>query len=321
LTQFTKVIAAVFLFSSPVEVPMLSSTQELLETARRHVYAIGAFNVYNLEGVKAVVNAAEALRSPAMLQLHPSALKYGQSPLIALCLAAAETATVPIAVHLDHSTSVQDIQTTLSAGVRSIMADGSPMAYADNLDFTREMTKLAHRYGAIVEAEIGRISGTEDGLTIAEKEAKMTDPDQAVEFVRATQVDALAVTIGNVHGEYKSPPRLDFPRLARIRRMIDIPLVLHGASGLPSEMISQSIQLGVCKFNVNTEVRQAYMQSLKSALCGETSPDLLDVTAGSIAAMETVICEKLNLFGSMHKAHLHETPYATMLAEHIAIRN
>ncbi len=293
---------------------MLSSTRELLETARRHVYAIGAFNVYNLEGVKAVVNAAEAGRSPAMLQLHPSALKYGRSPLIALCLEAATAATVPIAVHLDHSTSVTDIQTTLAAGVRSIMADGSPLSYAENLDFTRAMTRLSHEYGAIVEAEIGRISGTEDGLTIAEKEAKMTDPDQAVEFVRATQVDALAVTIGNVHGEYKSPPRLDFPRLARIRQLIDIPLVLHGASGLPNAMISQSIQLGVCKFNVNTEVRQAYMRSLQSELCGETIPDLLAVTAGAIAAMETVITEKLALFGSLHKAHLHETPYAALLA-------
>jgi len=292
---------------------MLSSTQELLETARRNSYAIGSFNVYNLEGVKAVINAAESLRSPAMLQLHPSALKYGQSPLIALCLAAAAASTVPIAVHLDHSTSVQDIQTTLAAGVRSIMADGSPMPYAENLDFTRKMTQLAHRYGAIVEAEIGRISGTEDGLTIAEKEAKMTDPDQAVEFVRATQVDALAVTIGNVHGEYQSPPKLDFPRLAEIRKRVNIPLVLHGASGLPGDMISRSIQLGVCKFNVNTEVRQAYLQSLQSELCGDTLPDLLDVTAGAIVAMEQVIIEKLNLFGSADKAHLHETPYARML--------
>lgn len=293
---------------------MLSSTQELLETARRHVYAIGAFNVYNLEGVKAVINAAEAGRSPAMLQLHPSALKYGKSPLIALCLEAAMTATVPIAVHLDHSTSAQDIRTTLAAGVRSIMADGSPLSYGENLSFTREMTRLAHGYGAIVEAEIGRISGTEDGLTIAEKEAKMTDPDQAVEFVRATQVDALAVTIGNVHGEYKSPPRLDFPRLARIRQLINIPLVLHGASGLPEGMISQSIGLGVCKFNVNTEVRQAYMQTLQNAVCEQSLPDLLDVTEATIAAMQSVITEKLVLFGSMGKAHLHETPYGNMLA-------
>ncbi|MBF2029259.1 MAG: class II fructose-bisphosphate aldolase [Oscillatoriales cyanobacterium C42_A2020_001] len=295
---------------------MLTSTQELLETARRNSYAIGAFNVYNLEGVKAVVNAAEANCSPAMLQLHPSALKYGQLPLVALCLEAANTATVPIAVHLDHSTSVKDIRLALEAGVRSIMADGSPMPYAENRQFTQDMTELAHRYGAVVEAEIGRISGTEDGLTIAEKEAKMTDPDQALEFVQRTRVDSLAVTIGNVHGEYKSPPRLDFERLSRIRRLLDIPLVLHGASGLPESMISQSIQLGVCKFNVNTEVRQAYMQALQDEICGKRPGDLLQVAESAIATMTAVITDKLYLFGSVDKAHLHETPYAQALAKH-----
>ncbi len=292
---------------------MLASTLELLQTARRNVYAIGAFNVYNLEGVKAVIQAAETHQSPAMLQLHPSALKYGKSPLVALCMEAAEAATIPVSVHLDHSTSEKDIRSVLSEGVRSIMADGSPMPYEKNLEFTRQITDLAHSQGAIVEAEIGRISGTEDGLTIAEKEAKMTDPDQAVEFVRATQVDALAVTIGNVHGEYKNPPRLDFERLRRIRNLLSIPLVLHGASGLPDDMINRSIQLGVCKFNVNTEVRQAYMQALKAEICGQPNQDLLDVTSEAIAAMQSVVAEKLQLFGSIGKAHLHQTPYAARL--------
>ncbi|MFM6591174.1 MAG: class II fructose-bisphosphate aldolase, partial [Microcystis panniformis] len=216
---------------------MLSSTRELLETARRNAYAIGAFNVYNLEGVKAVVNAAEISRSPAMLQLHPSALKYGKLPLVRLCIEAAKSANVPISIHLDHSTSAADIRLALDAGVRSIMADGSPMPYKENLRFTRDMTAISHKFHAIVEAEIGRISGTEDGLTIAEKEAKMTDPLQALEFVQQTHVDAFIFTIGNVHGEYKSLPRLDFDRLEKIRSLLDIPLVLHGASGLPKEMI------------------------------------------------------------------------------------
>ncbi|UIE39039.1 class II fructose-bisphosphate aldolase [Leptodesmis sichuanensis] len=294
---------------------MLSSTQELLETARRNSYAIGAFNVYNLEGVKAVISAAADNNSPAMLQLHPSALRYGGAPLVAMCLQAAKDARVPIAVHLDHSTSAKDIRTALEVGMNSIMADGSHLPYEENMAFTREMTRLAHAKGAIVEAEIGRISGTEDGLTIAEKEAKMTDPDQAVEFVKATQVDALAVTIGNVHGEYKSPPRLDFPRLKRIRQLIPIPLVLHGASGLPEPMISQSIHLGVCKFNVNTEVRQAYIQALQEEICRDEPGDLLDGMSGAIAAMQEVITAKLRLFGSVNKAHLHQSPYAQMLAE------
>jgi tagatose 1,6-diphosphate aldolase GatY/KbaY len=294
---------------------MLSSTLELLETARRNVYAIGAFNVYNLEGVKAVVGAAEALESPAMLQIHPSSLKSGGSPLVALCLEAARAAKVPISVHLDHSNSAAAIKTALEAGITSIMADGSHLPYHENLSFTKEMTLLSHRYGAAVEAEIGRISGTEDGLSIAEKEAKMTDPDQAVEFVAATNVDALAVTIGNVHGEYRTAPRLDFDRLAKIRKLVSIPLVLHGASGLPAEMISKSIALGVCKFNVNTEVRQAYLRSLKTQLDTPKLPDLLDLTSEAIDAMQTIVQEKLELFGSVGKAHLHQSPYAQMLAK------
>lgn len=298
---------------------VLSSTQELLETARRNSYAIGAFNVYNLEGVKAVIDAAEDNNSPTMLQLHPSALKYGGAPLVALCLQAAKDAHVPIAVHLDHSTSAKDIQTALDVGMNSIMADGSHLPYTENMAFTREMTQLAHAKGAIVEAEIGRISGTEDGLTIAEKEAKMTDPDQAVEFVKATQVNALAVTIGNVHGEYKSKPRLDFSRLKRIRQQVSIPLVLHGASGLPESMISQSIHLGVCKFNVNTEVRQAYIQALQEGICRDKPGDLLESMSSAIAAMKVVITDKLHLFGSVNKAHLHQSPYAHMLASRFLV--
>lgn len=287
---------------------MLSSTRELLETANRNIYAIGAFNVYNLEGVRAVVEAAEKLKSPAMLQLHPSAIKYGKSPLVALCLEAARKADVPIAVHLDHSTSSTDIEAALQAGMNSIMADGSHLPYEENLAFTYKMTQLAHTYGAVVEAEIGRISGTEDGLTVAEKEAKMTDPHEAAEFVRKSNVDALAVTIGNVHGKYLSEPKLDFKRLAAIRKSVDVPLVLHGASGLPEIMISQSIQLGVCKFNVNTEVREAYLDVLKSS-SSLSSPDLLDVMQNAIAAMQTVVSEKLALFGSISKAHLHQVQF------------
>lgn len=286
---------------------MLSSTNELLHTARRNAYAIGAFNVYNLEGVRAVVEAAESLESPAMLQIHPSALKYGKSPLVALCLEAARQAEVPIAVHLDHSASSKDIQVALEAGMTSIMADGSNFSYLENLAFTRDMTKLAHAKGSVVEAEIGRISGTEDGLTIAEYEALMTDPDRAAEFVRETTVDALAVTIGNVHGKYRGEPKLDFKRLLAIRKSVDVPLVLHGASGLPEVMISQSIQLGVCKFNVNTEVREAYLDVLKSTN-SLASPDLLEVMQKAIAAMQSVVEEKLQLFGSVGRGHLHQSP-------------
>jgi tagatose 1,6-diphosphate aldolase GatY/KbaY len=281
---------------------MLAFMSELLRHASTGGYAIGAFNVYNLEGVRAVVGAAEAHRSPAMLQLLPSALQYGGPPLVALCLAAARAATVPVAVHLDHSATATEISTALSAGLTSVMADGSHLPYGDNVAFTRDMVALAHAHQATVEAELGRLSGTEDGLTIPEYEAKLTSPEQAAEFVAQTGIAALAVCIGNVHGRYRSAPRLDFDRLAAIRQAVSVPLVLHGTSGLPEAMVHRAMALGVCKFNVNTEVREAYVGTLRERLQAPHPPDLLDLMHSTEAAMHAVVAEKLHLFGSIGKA-------------------
>ena len=281
---------------------MLTSTKELLETAQKHSYAIGAFNLYNFEGVKAVVNAAEAENSPAIIQVLPHVLDYGGSSLIALFLAAADSAKVPMSVHLDHCGDRTIIETALKAGVTSVLADGSVLPFEENLAFTREMAVLAHKKGSTVEAEVGRISGTEDGMTVAEKEAKMTDPQQAKEFVAESEVDFLAVTIGNVHGQYHGEPKLDFERLRQIRQQIQIPLVLHGASGLPAKMIKQSIELGVCKFNVNTEVRQKYLQFWREFGTTESQSDLLDCQKAATGMMQEVIAEKIRLFGSSNKA-------------------
>lgn len=281
---------------------MLTSTKELLEAAQKHSYAIGAFNMYNLEGVQAVVKAAEAENSPAMLQILPNVLDYGGSPLIAMFLEAANSAKVPMSVHLDHCDNDTTIKTVLEAGVQSVLADGSTLPFQENLAFTHEMTELAHAKGSTVEAEIGRISGTEDGMTVSEKEAKMTDPQEAKEFVAKSGVDFLAVTIGNVHGKYQGEPKLDFDRLAKIRQQLDIPLVLHGASGLPTNMIQQSIELGVCKFNVNTEVRKKYLQFWREYGQTNSKTDLLNCQNAVTETMQEVIAAKMRLFGSSGKA-------------------
>jgi len=278
---------------------MLTSTTELLHAAAAGGYAIGAFNVYNLEGVRAVVRAAEAHRSPVILQLHPAALQHGGQPLVALCLAAAQIASVPIMVHLDHSTSSEAIQEALEAGVTSVMADGSHLSYQENVVFTRTMVVRAHERQAAVEAELGRLTGTEDGLTVPEYEARFTDPAQAADFIGQTGVDALAVCIGNVHGRYRQAPRLDFDRLAVLQRVVPVPLVLHGASGLPAAMVRQAIALGVRKFNVNTEVREAYVETLRDCLQAAGSPDVLDLMRRAEAAMQGVVAVKLQLFGSV----------------------
>jgi tagatose 1,6-diphosphate aldolase GatY/KbaY len=278
---------------------MLTSTTELLRAAMAGGYAIGAFNVYNLEGVRAVVRAAEMHRSPVMLQLHPGALQHGGQPLVALCLAAAQATTVPATVHLDHSTSAAAIQEALAAGVTSVMADGSHLPYEDNVTFTQTIVAMAHMHQAVVEAELGRLTGTEDGLTIPEYAARFTDPVQAADFVARTGVDALAVCIGNVHGRYRHEPRLDFDRLAALQHAVPVPLVLHGASGLPEAMVRQAMALGVRKFNVNTEVREAYVEALRDCLQVAGTPDVLDLMRQAEVAMQTVVAAKLQLFGTV----------------------
>src|SRR5215471_15685028 len=264
-------------------------------------YIVFPGNVGGPQALAEVVLAAEAQRSPVMLQLHPGALQHGGQPLVALCLAAAQAATVPVTVHLDHSTAPAAIEAALQAGVTSVMADGSHLAYEDNVTFTRTMVTLAHERQAVVEAELGRLTGTEDGLTVPEYEAKFTDPAQAADFVAQTGIDALAVCIGNVHGRYRNEPRLDFDRLATIQRTVPVPLVLHGASGLPEAVVRGSIALGVRKFNVNTEVREAYVEALRGCLQAAGAPDVLDLMRQAEVAMQVVVAAKLQLFGSVGK--------------------
>jgi tagatose 1,6-diphosphate aldolase GatY/KbaY len=280
---------------------MLASVQELLFAAQRHVYAVGAFNVYNLEGVCAVVRAAEGECSPVILQIHPAPIRVVGKPLAALCLVAARMSQVPVGVHLDHSTSAADIRGALELGVPSIMADGSHLPYPENVAFAREMAAIAHASGAIAEVELGRLTGTEDGLTVSERNAKLTDPAQATDFIRETGADSLAVCIGNVHGHYHSEPNLDLERLSRIRNAVDVPLVLHGASGLPASVVRRAIGLGVCKFNVNTELREAFLAVLSSSASSGRKSDLLDVMKDGIAAMQSVACSKIRDFGSNGK--------------------
>ncbi len=173
-----------------------------------------------------------------------------------------------MSVHLDHCSDPDVIRSALAAGLTSIMADGSHLDYEQNVAFTRAMVERVHAVGGVVEAELGRLAGTEDDLTVAEYEARLTDPVKAVDFVARTGVDMLAVCIGNVHGRYPRPPQFDFERLAAVRDAVSLPLVLHGTSGVPDDMVRRCIELGVCKFNVNTEVRQAYVAALRRIWLG-----------------------------------------------------
>lgn len=277
---------------------MLVTMADLLILAQRGGYAVGGFNVYNLEGIAAVIQAAEAESSPAILQVHPGAYAYGGLPLLQACLAAARQTALPVAVHLDHTTDSETIRIALEAGVTSVMADGSHLPDGENIAFATKIVAKAKPHGVTVEAELGRIAGTEDDLTVEAFEARFTDPTIAADFVAQTKIDALAVCIGNVHGKYPRPPQLDFERLAAIRAAVTVPLVLHGASGLPTDQIQQAITGGVCKFNVNTDVRGAFVYGLRSHLEHTPASDLLPLMSAGIQTMSTVIRDKMQLFGS-----------------------
>ncbi|MEU6376603.1 class II fructose-bisphosphate aldolase [Streptomyces sp. NPDC046909] len=231
--------------------------------------AIPGFVAYNLETVQAIVAAAEAHPThPVLLQAGSSPFKHaGRDPLMRLALDAAATSSASLGVHLDHSRDLDEITACLKAGYTSIMVDGSHLPFADNIALTREAVRRARDHGAWVEAELGALPGDEDISTNATTTpTAMTDPAQAADFVAQTDVDALAVAVGNVHGFTTTPVTLDLPRLAKIHSTVPIPLVLHGASGLPTPQLQGALTRGVAKINVNAELRRAYLQAVQSQL-------------------------------------------------------
>lgn len=281
---------------------MLANTLELLKNAQKGGYALGAFNIYNMEGLTAVIQAAESLNSPVMVQLHPITIEWNEGRIIPACIEAAKESTVPVSIHLDHSQSVAAIDIALQKGMNSVMADGSDLSFEDNLKFTKSIVDKAMQFGAIVEGEFGKLAGEEDGLSVEAYEAKMTNPDLAAAYVQETGVSSLAVCIGNVHGKYAHDPNLDFERLKTIRNNVDVPLVLHGASGVPASMVRESIALGVCKFNVNTEIRAAYIDAVRDVMTNSKKPDVMPIIQHVVEKMTEVISQKILLFKSDGKA-------------------
>ena len=276
---------------------MLVKTIEVVQEARHRGVAIGAFNTYNLELTRAIVETAEALSQPIILQLGVSAIKAGGEPLALATLAAARIARVPVAVHLDHCSNMSLIEQCFDWGFSSALADGSHLPYAENMAFTRQAVEVATRFDGTIEAELGYLAGTEDGVTVEEVESSLTDPMQAHEFVVESGAALLAVSIGNVHGYIPNPPPLDFERLAQVLTQVKVPLVLHGASGMVKEDIQRAISMGIAKLNINTEVRTAFLKAIAAwgvRVGGNPDPrkkghDLLDLMQEAIASTQEVV--------------------------------
>ncbi|MBS4024590.1 MAG: class II fructose-1,6-bisphosphate aldolase [Clostridia bacterium] len=281
----------------------LVTVTEMLQKAETGGYAVGAFNCNNMEIVQAIIEAAEAEQAPVILQASQGAIKYaGLDYIMAMARTAAENAAVPVAMHLDHGTSFDQVMQCIRYGFTSVMIDGSKYPLEENIAITNKVLDVARAVGVSVEAELGKIGGTEDDITVSEKEASMTDPEEAKYFVQQTKVDALAIAIGTAHGQYKGEPKLDFARLQRVRELVSVPIVLHGSSGVPDEAIRKAISLGVRKVNIDTNIREAFAGGIKQFLAA--NPDEIDprkILIPAKKAMVSIVREKISLFGSTGK--------------------
>jgi tagatose 1,6-diphosphate aldolase GatY/KbaY len=257
----------------------------MLLDAQKGGYAVGAFNVENMEMLKAVVAAAEELHAPVMLQTTPSTVRYGTLETFkAMAAAEAEKATVPVCLHLDHGSSYELVLKAIRAGYTSVMFDGSHETFEENIRLTKQAADAAKACGIPVEGELGKVGGKEDDLEV--EEDTNTDPLQAKEFVEKTGVTSLAVAIGTAHGFYANKPVLDKERITEVKKLVSIPLVLHGASGLSDEDVKECVQRGMCKVNFATELRVVYTGAGKKLLAED--PELFDPKKLGIAGMEAV---------------------------------
>ncbi|MEW5923340.1 MAG: class II fructose-1,6-bisphosphate aldolase [Candidatus Zixiibacteriota bacterium] len=304
----------------------LISLIDMYKPANKQKYAIGQFNVNNMEFVQAVMEAAQELKSPAILAASTSALKYGGFDyLIDLVKTGARLVSVPVSLHLDHGEKVEDAEKCIKAGFTSVMIDASHEDFEENIRITKEVVKMAHAKNIAVEAELGRLGGIEDNVKVDERDAFLTDPKQAKEFVEKTQCDALAVAVGTSHGAYKfkAEAKLAFERIDEIKKNTGIPLVLHGASGVspalvekaqkygaelpgakgvPDEAYKEAIRLGINKINIDTDLRLGWLGTVREMLAA--NPKNIDprkILGPARDTIKEIIKEKMVLFGSTGK--------------------
>jgi len=278
---------------------MLVNLNDVLKDAQKNKYAVGLFNTTDSDMLEAVIAAAEEMRSPVIIGTAEVLLPYGELQLIApSIIAQAKKATVPVVVHYDHGLTFERCMEALQLGFSSIMYDGSAKDYETNLAETREIVKIAHQFGASVEGEIGHVgqADTSDNDQID----MYTTPQEACDYIEQTGVDALAIAIGTAHGAYKKKPKLDFERLQAIRKATDVPLVLHGGSGLTDEDFRTAIKDGIAKMNIFTDLCIAGENAVKAAI-GE-GVAYLAMRNKKVAYIKDEVKKKMELFGSCNRA-------------------
>ncbi|EBO3987202.1 tagatose-bisphosphate aldolase subunit KbaY [Salmonella enterica] len=279
------------------------STKYLLQDAQEKGYAVPAFNIHNAETIQAILEVCREMKSPVILAGTQGTFKHiALEEIYALCSAYSTSFDIPLALHLDHHESLDDIRHKVNAGVRSAMIDGSHFPFEENVKLVKSVVDFCHSRDCSVEAELGRLGGVEDDMSVDAENAFLTDPQEAKRFVELTGVDSLAVAIGTAHGLYTKKPKIDFQRLAEIREVVDIPLVLHGASDVPDEYVRRTIELGVCKVNVATELKIAFAAAVKKWFI--ENPDGNDpryYMRVGMNAMKEVVRSKITLCNSYGK--------------------
>ena len=281
----------------------LVTSKELLLDAQKGGYAVGAFNVENMEMVMAVLAAAEETSSPVIMQTTPGTIRFaGLDYYLANVRTAAERTKIPVVMHLDHGDSLSMAMQAYRSGYTSIMIDGSKLPFEENIALTKSVTESCHPGNIPVEGELGKVGGKEDDLE-NEDGSPYTDPTEAAEFVQRTNVDFLAVGIGTSHGVYKGIPCVNVDCLSAIRAVVDIPLVMHGTSGVPDEQVRDCISRGICKVNYATDLRIAFTHGIKAYM--QEHPDAFDpkkYAAQGMKEVQAYVMQKMDVLGSTGKA-------------------
>jgi fructose-bisphosphate aldolase, class II len=285
----------------------LVSMKEMLNKAKDNGYAVGQFNVNNLEYAQAILKAAQEEQSPVILGVSEGAARYmgGFKVVTAMVGALMETLeiTVPVAIHLDHGSSFEKCAEAIHAGFTSVMIDGSHYPLEENIALTKKVVELAHIHGVSVEAELGRIGGQEDDLIVDDAEAAYAIPSECKQLIEETNVDCFAPALGSVHGPYKGEPNLGFDRMEEVFNITNVPLVLHGGTGIPTKDIQKAISLGTAKVNVNTENQISQTKAVRQALADNTEVyDPRKYLGPGTEAIKTTVIGKMREFGSSNKA-------------------
>ena len=287
---------------------MLMNMKDLLAVANEHNFAVPAFNVSSNMILKGVMHTCEEMQAPVIIAIHPDELSFVEDSFVKAVIEEAHKATVPVCIHLDHGAKFEQVLRAIQDGFTSVMIDGAHLPFEENIAITKKVVEVAHPVNVSVEAELGTIGTADDYGEAGSKEIIYTEVDDAVKFIKETDIDCLAIAIGTAHGLYPKDrkPKLALDRLKEIKAAVSIPLVLHGGSGNPDDEIAQSVKLGVNKINISSDIKDAFYQECRIVLQDKAIREPMAIYPKCIDAMNEVVRHKINLFDDADKVKFYK---------------